>query len=409
MNINTYDLSTIPGFYYLIKLDTNIDDSHVLKLNKIECLINNCIYKVIRYNKNLLCFDFIETFGKCRSIIVNSANKVVCFSPPKSIPADIFIKKYPEFDKKNCIIAEEFIEGTMINVFFDPTIDVSGNWEISTRNNVGATTSFYKSKNSKTFRQMFMEAAKENNLNINNLNNKLCYSFVLQHPENRIVVSFNKPNLYLIGVYEIKHISSNIYVTSYDINDFKQIFNDLSATIKFPKIYTFNKYSDLINKYCSMNTPYDILGVVIHNKTTGDRTKIRNPVYEEVKSLRGNQPKLQYQYLCLRKEGKVKNYLKYYPENKYDFSTYREQIHLFTNNLYNNYISCYIKKEKPLIEFNEEYRTHMFNIHQFYINELREKHMFITNKIVQNYVNKLHPSLLMHTLNYHMHKKNMDN
>ena len=151
-----------------------------------------------------------------------------------------------------------------------------------------------------------------------------------------------------------------------------------------------------------------IAPVVIHNMNTGERTKIRNPVYEQVRNLRGNQPKLQYQYLSLRKEGKVKDFLKFYPENKSDFSTYRDQVHLFTNTLYTNYVSCYIKKEKPLLEFSEQFRTHMFNLHQIYMNNFREKKQFITNTVVQKYVNELHPSLLMYCLNYQMRKRNVD-
>ena len=81
---------------------------------------------------------------------------------------------------------------------------------------------------------------------------------------------------------------------------------------------------------------------------------------------------------------------------------------LYTNTLYSNYVSCYIKKEKPLIQFSEQYRTHMYNIHQLYMNEFREKKQFITNTIVQKYVNELHPSLLMYCLNFQMRKRNID-
>ena len=86
----------------------------------------------------------------------------------------------------------------MINVFWDSNIGLSGAWEISTRNTVGAESSFYKSPNSKTFRTMFLEAAINNNLDLDSLNKNFCYSFVLQHPENRIVVPFKAPQLYLI-------------------------------------------------------------------------------------------------------------------------------------------------------------------------------------------------------------------
>ena len=164
---------------------------------------------------------------------------------------------------------------------------------------------------------------------------------------------------------------NNIKVHSVDKTHFLNLHT--TTTVKIPTIYDWNTYTDLINKYASMNTSYDILGVVIYNNETGERTKIRNPVYEEVRHLRGNQPKLQYQYLCLRKEGKVGDFLKYFPENKKEFSNFRDQIHLFTNTLFGNYISCYIKKEKPLIEFSEQYRTHIFNIHKLFLNDFKEK------------------------------------
>lgn len=407
MTPNTYNLSSIPGFNDLVN-NNMVTNSNVLKLNKMECRTNNSSYKVIRYDKDFLCIDLIPSYGLCRSVIVNNANRVVGFAPPKSMSAESFIQTYPHHNMDDSIVAEEFVEGTMINVFFDPSIGLTGGWEISTRNTVGATSSFYKSTNGKTFRQMFMEAATENNLDISKLETDICYSFVLQHPENRIVVPFLKPQLYLVGVYKIQQKPDEITVSHSDSSEYKHFFRELGTSVKFPEIYQFNSYEELINKYGSMNTSYDIVGVVIHNKHTGERAKIRNPVYEQVRNLRGNQPKLQYQYLCLRKDGRVKDYLKYYPENKREFSEFRDQLHLFTNTLFSNYIACYIKKEKPLLEYSGQYRTHMFTIHQHYMNELREKRLFINSTFVQQYVNNLHPSLLMHSLNYQMRRKNID-
>jgi hypothetical protein len=404
MSQECYCLSTIPDYQDLINCeDEEIETKNksILNLNRIKCKTNSSTYSIIRYDKDILCTDLIGTYGLCRSVILNRNNRMVCFSPPKSYHADDFINKYPA-DTPG-IRAEEFVEGTMLNLFFDPSIGVSGGWEIATRNNVGATSGFFKSKNSKTFRDMFMEAAYECNLDIDTLKQSLCYSFVLQHPENRIVVPFSKPDLYLVGVYKI---INNFVIEPYDLLSCDYLFKKTS--VKFPKVYQFNKYSELIDKFGSMNTSYDIVGVVIYNKNNGERTKIRNPVYEQVKNLRGNQPKLQYQYLCLRKEGKVVDFLKFYPENKSEFSTFRSQVHLFTNTLYYNYVSCYIKKEKPLIEFPQQYRTHMFNIHRVYMNELREKKQYISNIFVQKYVNELHPSLLMYCLNFQNRKMYID-
>jgi hypothetical protein len=402
--IKPLNLSELPDFNNLV--NGSISESKILKLQQIECRTSNKQkYSVIRYIKEYLCLDMIPTYGLCRSVILNSTNNVVGFAPPKSIPSDSFIKMYP--DKSEHLVAQEFIEGTMINAFWDPSVGLTGSWEISTRNTVGATSSFFKGANQKTFRTMFLEAMTAINLSLDSLNKDLCYSFVLQHPDNRIVVPFKNPDLYLVAVYHIKIVDGNWTALSYPMSDLKN-YNWGPAAIKFPQEYTWNTYTELIEKYASMNTSYSVMGVVVYNNLTGERMKIRNPVYEQVRSLRGNQPKLQYQYLSLRKEGKVADFLKFYPENKKEFSTFRDQVHLFTSTLFANYIACYVKKEKPLKEFSDQYRTHMFNIHKIFMDDLREKKMFVTNTTVINYVNNLHPSLLMYCLNFQMRKRNVD-
>ena len=183
-----YILSNITGFNNIITEDDK-NMPTVLKLNKVECrTFNNSSYRVIRYDKNFLNIDLIPSYGLCRSVVVNACNKVVAFAPPKSIVSEQFIQKYSE--TTTGVVAEEFIEGTMINVFWDGSVGVDGGWEISTRNTVGATSSFYKGPRARTFREMFLEAAKENDLILDNLEKDKCYSFVVQHPENRIVVPF---------------------------------------------------------------------------------------------------------------------------------------------------------------------------------------------------------------------------
>jgi len=381
---------------------------------------NNYDYKMIHYSKDLLTPDLIPIYGLFRSVIVNKKNEIICFSPPKSIPADIFIEKYSI--KNLVVIVEEFLEGTMINVFWDEEVGV---WEIATRNTIGANTTFFQKPNqiSKTFRIMFLEACIENNVNITLFNKKCCYSFILQHPENRIVTPFLKPNLFLVAVYQIENFieKKEIIVKSLHLdkimNEKKEIVQPNlqkylginNTSIKFPVKINTNEtsYSELIKLYSSMNMSYNDQGLILYNKDTGERTKIRNPVYEEVRQLRGNQPKLQYNYLSLRNQGKVSEFLKYYPENKKDFSAFRDQVHLFTNNLFNNYIACFIKKEKPLANFPEQYKKHMFNLHQKYLNELREEKKFITSILVKKYVNEMHPALLMYSLNYSLRQRNL--
>jgi len=131
----------------------------------------------------------------------------------------------------------------------------------------------------------------------------------------------------------------------------------------------------------------------------GCRSKIIASSYKYIKDLRGNYSKLQFQYLSLRRDNKVKEYLRYFPESGKKFSEFRNHIHSFTDTLFKNYVSCYIKKEYALLEYPDNFRTHMFNIHQKYL-EMRESGQYISKQNVVEYVNKLDPSLLMYSLNY---------
>jgi hypothetical protein len=398
-----YNLSNIPDFNNILNNSENINNKYINVINYTTKQNKN--YKIIKYNKDLLSNDLADSYGLLRSVIVNSSGKVLCFSPPKSINTDEFIKKYPKRTDK--IIAEEFVEGTMINVFFDNDDGANGEWKIATKNTVDGNVSFFKSSE-KTFNAMFIETCDRINLKISNLNPSYCYSFVLQHPNNRIVLPIKKSNLYLVAVYQIQQHNNQVvvYEENMDVVTAYGFWNN--SFIKFCDRYGFETYSELIEKYASPNTSYNIMGVIIKNVESGERCKIRNPIYEEIKHLRGNQSKLQYQYLYLRQLGKVNDFLKYYPEFRQELSIYRDQLHMFTNTLFQNYISCYIKKEKPLKDFSSQYRTHMFKIHEKYLNELREKQLFVTNTVVINYVNNLPPALLMYCLNYNMRKHNID-
>ena len=210
-----------------------------------------------------------------------------------------------------------------------------------------------KIKNSDTFRYMFLEACEHSNLEFDDLSKEFCYSFVLQHPNNRIVTPFNEMKLYLISVFKIE----DLIVKSISLKNVKPFFE--KAQIYYPENYSFSTFSELRNKYASGNTDYKYVGVMIYDKKNGVRTKFRNPNYEIVRKLRGNQPKKQFRYLVLRQQGKVSEYLKFYSEDKKEFSQFREHIHVYTRQLHQNYIKCFILKENPLKNFPYQYRKYL--------------------------------------------------
>ena len=341
---------------------------------------------IIKYNKKLLGKEEYLTTGKLRSLVYYKKN-IVSFSPPKSIGFQEFIKTYPISE----CYAEDFIEGTMINVFYVKELN---EWKISTKSSIDASVFFYD-KNY-TFNTMFFDACKMYNFDINNLIKDYCYTFVLQHPDNRIVLPIIHPSLYLIKVYKInKNIIETVNLPEFYFNNNNMFTNENGVNIGIPNIYPITSYEELSNYFASMNTPYYYPGIMIYHNS-GERTKLRNPVYEDVKFLRGNQPKLLFHYLNLRKEGKVKNYLIYYPEHKKILNEFRNIIHRYTTTLWENYIYCFINKNKHLKEYPFQLKIHMYNLHKLYI----DNKVPITKTETIKYINSLDPAQIMYALNY---------
>lgn len=393
----------------------NQDDDYIIK----KYTFNNVEYMIIKYNKEKLKkyestdIEKFNIISKYRSVVVRD-NKVVAYSPCKSMDYNIF--KNINQDTSNCYV-EDFIDGTMINVFFDT---INETWEISTRSCVGGNIIFFNDvKNfqyfdnnnyhnnyyNATFRTMFFEACNMNNFNLNTLDRRFCYTFVMQHPFNRIVTPSPIPLVYLVKVYEIKNdlndLTKDVIINELNLQEFistpSYIF--LNTNIKFVNKYTISSYQDIENYYNGENIPYYCVGCMIYNND-GTRTKIRNNNYEIVRKLRGNQPKLQYNYLCLKQENKVKEFLKYYPEHNVIFNKFKQLTYNYTNELFINYISCFIRKEKPLKEYEFQYKNHMYKLHEKFKNELKPQNKSIDKKIVIDYVNSLHPAQQMFLINY---------
>mgnify|MGYP001429488253 CR=1 FL=1 len=347
-------------------------------------------YTIVKYNKSLLDKEDYSTLGVARSIIINNG-KIICFSPPKSLEYNTF----KESNSSDECFAEDFIDGTMINLFFD---DSKNEWEVATRSTVGANTQFFVNSedDKRSFRDMFFEACQLSKIDFNLLDNNFCYSFVLQHPNNRIVTPIDFPKVYLIRAYNINNETNLVTEVANEVllNNSGGFWN---TDVLYPQRYAIDNYENLENYYNNSNTPFYCVGIVVNSKS--GRTKVRNQNYENIRELRGNQSRLKYHYLTLRKNGRVKDFLTFYGEFAPYFSEYRKTIHLYTNNLYSNYIKCYIRKQQELKLFPYEFKVHMFNLHQKYLSDIKPNGGYIDKNYVIEYFNGLHPSQQMHILN----------
>lgn len=384
----------------------NLEDMQVLLeqnlLTQKNMHYNHKDYRIIRYDKSKLTQS--NTSGLFRSVIYQN-DTIVSYSPPKSISYDTF----KSMEDITITSMEEYVEGTMMNVFWS-----GDTWELATRSSVGGKVSFFNVKENdqmvcQTFRDMFLNTVLQNETLhpnqpdffscLEQLPKHYVLSMVLQHPMNRIVSPIIEPSLYVVKVYAVVDHA----VVEKDI---LPIVSFLPNWVKLPLPYNWS----LEELECKMSTQcmdYTKVGIMIHglHPTKGIiRTKVRNPLYEKVRKLRGNQCKLQYRYIELCQENLVEEYLNYYPEHSKWFQLYDIEIRKFAVRLHSFYMDCFVTKTATLKTYPYEYRTHMYRLHEHYKTTLREKRGRVNLHVVTQYIDRLHPSVLMYSINYSLRK-----
>lgn len=359
-----------------------------------------------------------DSLDNYHSVILEyPSRRLLSFAPPKN-QEYTDINDYLSVYKTNTDIesefyTNEFVEGTFIHLFYDPRIS---SWEIATKRAVGGNYSYFHipGKESITYKQMVIEAFREKDMSLNDLPfldylpKNHCYSFVLQHPANHIVIPIHIPKMYLVSVYEIdtdKNTATFISPLKYQL---WSVFDNLrEGILYFPKMIdsSTNDYITLIQNNVSIHTPYTQMGLMMTNLNTGKRCSIINPNYEEMCKIRGNYTNIQYQYLCLRRINKVLYFLKYFPQYKSLFYEYREQYENLLTNIHTSYISYYIQKNGTFI--SKKYFSIIYDIHHSIFlpsvktslqSGITEK-IIIKRSVIKDYLNQLDPGKILHIIN----------
>lgn len=406
-------LSTILYNFAMYGPCYNMDDINTThNVRSKQYKFDDRIYDIYNYEREFICDDN-DRLRLCKSLIYDNG-ELLSMAPPKSISYKKFTDLF-EFDKENIEISQ-LVEGTMINMFYNHN---NNKWHISTRGAIGGQyfyfrNQYYQDKYNQcrqiSFYDMFMEALQAgekeelNDLTIMKLFDKEhTYSFVLQHPDNHIVIPIDRPRLYLVAIHKMA-IENNIPVCiSIDKSQFKdfEFVNVLSGIIDIPELYNdINSYDEAIEKYSSIDTTPNDVGIVFYHKNMGVRSKVLCHRYETMKTLRGNNPNIQFQYICLRRTNKVNDFLNYFPRYKKLFYIFYTQYRDFMKNVHNSYIKCYIKKTGQRI--SNKYMPHIYRIHQecFVPYMLKGEKKIIKIDDVYKYFDTRNVGEILYALNY---------
>jgi hypothetical protein len=436
-NINGEDVSTL---YKGIK----IESLPHLKIKRVE--FNNKKYNIVKYSGSGSGRDNIS--GIFRSVISSENGKILAVDRNSVANIEDFIRLGKDVTSRSTssvvekdVRVEQYVSGIKIRLFYDEAQNDNENdndndndnerseWVVCTKSNVGGNNRYFMDigagpEDKVSYQKMFIEACEYTGLKyLNVLPKNLQYMFVMKHPKNISVCKVEHPELHLIGVNEI---TKDNVVIIHSLDTVSEYFKN--TKVKFPEIITEcninhvqKVYDDYLKKNIISNddfnnhnyTTYQDEGIMFVHKMSGEYLKCENPQYNKIKSVIGNHPKLEFRYAELwsytikhnpnAHEGNGKDlalFMKYFPEFKESYITFHDKLTSFLYNVYSAYIDCFIRKMKPLKENLFQYRPHLYELHNIYINKLRPYRQPVSLNVVYDYFASIPTAKLMFALNY---------
>lgn len=347
-------------------------------IHKLRVVVpSNSRFGIVRYVKEYSDFTQPET-PYFRSIVFDKTNgKVVSVAPQKSVSPVNNWKQPDVGDWSNVDRVEEFIDGTMINIFQvagDSTIT------IATRSRVGGNTTFYEG--GATFEEMLRDTSPTLDTFFEEKQEGVYSRFVslvLQHPMNRIVVPVAKPAIYVIHTGVIKDDGS-IHLNNQAFSQYRPLTHDVE---KMKSIGLQNYLRNL-----EVNHGIKTQGVVVYMKD-GTRARYRTHLYEHVRRIRGNESQTYERFARLRREAAFEKYLQYYPEEKDVFYQMEGRLRSQTRNLFTMYMNVFVKRAQKYDDCPWPFKHHVSILHNLYKLTLKGQNQKVDLQFVISYVNRL--------------------
>ncbi len=320
---------------------------------------------IIRYDKKVSDLSRPEVRW-CRSVVWNTVtNRPLSVMPPKGLDVTSDMMNMTELPADWKI--DEYYEGTTLAIYRN-----GDEKRIASRTKFDATGSFYSKR---SFADLYAEC----NVYVPGENRFI--SILMQHPEHRVVGQVEKPTTYVLHVGVVAEDGT---VTINEQGGSKANFETKTLSAWFADEAT--------------KRGWEWQGIVIKDGA-GTRYRLRSNTYRMVRSLRGETPRTDERFFSLRRQGLIKTYLYYYPEDKQRYWDYENWLRDATEELYKTY--CVLNKERAvqLEAVPKKWHVHLAALHGQYMQTLRPAKKTVNRDVVKDYMNNLPTPRLLFLMN----------
>ena len=341
-------------------------------------------YALVRYTRGVSNLD-LPHVRWCRSLVLHKESRLpVSVSPPTS-------DTITENTVNEATVAEEFVEGTMMNVFHAAAAEAP---MVATRSRLGADKSFLVG--APTFCQM-LESAMTNQgvasfgdmLPVKDCFNRFT-SIVVRDPSNRMVQKVESSSFVIVhqgwvqadGTVFIEEDASNFNCVSTREDDGTEIQGYNLESLRAAK-----SVKDWVTTQVPSRAPF-WQGVVLKDGA-GRRWRERSDTYETVRRLRGNESTMLERFARVRKQRCLEQYLQFFPEDTDPFYALEGQMRKNTRNLSRFYVDTFRSRQTPFHELPWPYKHHVSALHNLYKDVLRAQKKRVELDEVIRYVNGL--------------------
>ena len=278
---------------------------------------------------------------------------------------------------------QSIIDGAVIRLY-----NYNGTWYKSTLRSIDANDATWHSRK-KSFSQMFDEAAIEMKFDYSNLNPKHCYTFILCHPDNHMIINYEKPHFW------------HLRTISFENDVPVEVVNDKIQNVPSVPSHSFESITDLEKSMNLENqlplTSESLLGYVITNTNTHDKIIYRHNSYIEARKLKGNTTHINSRIMELmysdytQQSNLIEKYLEYFPYSNVSFEKMNNRIDFLSGIICSLYHKLYLKNE----QVKRTKQLTRFDYHLLEeLNFMRLEGAHINKKTVNEYLKTLSPRRL---------------